>query len=372
MNAKVSLVKCKNYEPSLVFDATRKSIDLLGGMASFVTPRSKVLVKPNILMAIEPEAAVDTHPEVVRAVIKLLKELDCQVYLGDGPSVWGNQGENINWVYEKSGMKRIAEEEQTELVSFDKKRWQGKFPITTSLDNCDSFISIPKFKTHSLTILTGAIKNLFGLIPGTFKTELHKNYFDRQDFAKILVDILEVARPALTIVDGITAMEADGPGTGGKLRNQGVLVAGSDCVAIDSVLALIMGIKPNDILTTKEGARRNLGISDINSISVVGESLIDVIESPFILPTPSLSSRIPRPAMELAKKLIKFYPYVERRNCTLCTACIDACPNKAISIRNDKIIINYRKCIACFCCEEACPYSAIKIKKSLAAKMIGL
>ena len=373
MNSKVAIVRCKNYEPPLVQEATRRAIDLLGGITNFIKPQSKVLVKPNLLMAKEPEFGITTHPEVVRSVIKFLKDIECQIYLGDSPSVWGNQIENVDEVYEECGMERIAQEEDIELVKFDKRRMRGsKFPLTSWLDECDYFVSIPKFKTHDLTILTAAIKNLFGLVTGTYKTELHKNYYNKEDFAKILVDIYAEARPALTIVDAIVAMEGDGPATSGKLRNTGLLLASYDCVALDSILALIMGLLPEDILTTREAAKRGLGIADINSINILGEKLEDVIEEPFKLPSTSIKKKIPRPIIEIAKKFIRFYPKVEYGNCNLCGACVDACPNKAISIKSNRIIIDYSKCISCFCCQEACPNSAIKVKKSMVAKLVGL
>jgi len=372
MNAKVSIVNCKSYDPLLVLEATKKAINLIGGIANFVKPETKVLVKPNLLMAKEPESGVDTHPEVVRAVIKVLKDIDCKIFVGDGPSVWGNQIDNVDEVYTRSGIKRVCQEEGVTLVEFDKRRWRGKFPLTTWLDNCDYLVSIPKFKTHDLTVLTGAIKNLFGLVSGTYKTELHKNYFNVSDFAKILVDIFQEAKPNLTIVDGIVAMEGDGPATSGKLRNLNLLLAGTDCVAIDSVMALIMGLEPLDILTTKEAAERGLGIADINSIEIRGEKLEEVINRSFLLPTTSIKKKIPRPIINLAKKLIKYYPCVEHDNCTRCAACIQACPNKIISMKNNRIVFDYSKCIFCFCCQEACPASAIKVKKSILAKIMGL
>jgi len=372
MNSKVAIVKCKNYDPSLVQWAVKKAIELLGGITGYIKPQSKVLVKPNLLLAKEPEAGITTHPEVMRAVIKALKEINCKVFFGDGPSVWGYQIKNLDEVYARSGMKRICQEEDIELVKFDKRRWRGKFPLTTWLDDCDHLVSVPKFKTHDLTILTGAIKNLYGLVSGTYKTELHKNYSDKVDFANILVDIYEQAKPALNIVDGIVAMEGDGPATSGKLRNLSLLLASPDAVALDSVLALIMGLEPCDILSTKVAAQRQLGVADINSIQICGERLEDVIDEPFKLPSTSLKSKIPRPIIEIAKKLIRFYPKIDYNNCTLCAACVGACPGKVISIKSNRLTIDYSGCISCFCCQEACPYSAIKVKKSIVAKMVGL
>ncbi|MCU0652555.1 MAG: DUF362 domain-containing protein, partial [Candidatus Omnitrophica bacterium] len=276
MNSEISLVKCNSYEFSLVSASIRRAVDLLGGIEKFVQPASKVLVKPNLLMAKEPEFGITTHPEVVRAVIKILKEINCKVIVGDGPSVWGGFVENVEEVYAKTGIKKVCLEEQVELVEFDKRRMREKFPLTTWLDECDYFINLAKFKTHELTLLTGGVKNLFGLVSGTFKTELHKNYFDPEDFARVVVDIYAEAKPNLTIIDGILAMEGDGPATSGKLRKANVLLAGSDCVALDSVLASIMGIQPKDVLTTKIASQRGLGEANINAISILGEQLKDV------------------------------------------------------------------------------------------------
>lgn len=371
MSPKVSIVRCKSYDPALVLAAAKKAVDLIGGITSFIKPQSKVLVKPNLLMAKGPEFGIDTHPEVVRAVVKILKEINCKIFVGDGPNVWGNQVQDVDEVYENSGMKKVCREEGVELVKFNKRRWRTNFPLTTWLDECEYLVSLPKFKTHDFTILTGAVKNLFGLVPGTYKIELHKKYATPQNFAKILVDIYEETKPALTLIDSVMAMEGDGPGTSGKVRDMGLLLAGADAVALDSILALMMGLLPQDILTTKEATQRKLGISDVNSLQIYGERLEEVIEGPFKLPSTSFKRNIPRPIIEIARKLIRFYPEIKENNCILCGACVDACPNKAISINSKRTVIDYAKCISCFCCQEACPNSAIKVKKSILAKIIG-
>lgn len=372
VKTRVSLLKCSSYEPRLVQATVKKAIDLLGGINTFIKPQSRVLVKPNLLLAKEPEFGIVTHPEVVRAVVKILKEINCKIFIGDGPSVWGEQIENVDNVYEKTGIKKIAQEEGIELVKFEKRRWREKFPLTQWLDECDYLINIPKFKTHNFTVLTGAIKNLFGLVCGTYKTELHKQYFKVDDFCKMLVDIYQEARPQLNILDGIVAMEGEGPGTSGKLRKLNLLMASDDAVAVDSLMARIMGIEPLDILTTREAALRGLGIADINSIVILGEKLEAVIGQPFLLPSTSMIRRVPRPIINIAKKMIRYYPYVEFDKCISCAACVQACPNKVIRMKDKRIIFNYSNCIACFCCQEVCPVSAIKVRKSIFAKLIGL
>ncbi|MCM8789887.1 MAG: DUF362 domain-containing protein, partial [Candidatus Omnitrophica bacterium] len=370
----VSIIKCASYDTSLVGEAVRKSVELLGGIERFIKPASKVLIKPNLLMAKEPESGIITHPEVVRAVIRILKSINCKVFLGDGPSVWGSQIENVGEVYRRSGIERICREEDVCLVIFDKRRMRrNKFPMTTWLDECDYLVNVPKFKTHEFTLLTGAIKNLFGLVSGIFKMELHKRYFEVQDFCSVLVDVLEEARPALTIVDGIIAMEGDGPATAGKLRNLNLILTGNDCVSLDAVMAYIMGLEPTRVLTTAEAARRKLGVADIKSILTLGEKLNDIKGRPFLLPSTSpIRKKIPKPVINLVKQLIKYYPYIKQKNCVSCSICIQSCPTGAMTIQKKRIIFDYSKCIFCFCCQEVCPYSAIRVKKSLLAKLMGL
>jgi len=372
VNSKIAITKCPSYESKLVQDSVKQAVNLLGGINNFIKPGSRVLVKPNLLMGVAPETGVCAHPEVIRAVIKILKEINCKISLGDSPSVWGKYIENVDNVYELSGVKKICQEEGVELIKLENRRMHGKFILTTAIDNCDYIVSIPKFKTHGLTVLTGAVKNLFGLVSGTYKSELHKKYFAADDFAGMLVDIYEKVKPALTIIDGIMALEGDGPGTSGKPRQLNLLFASSDGVALDAAMAKIMGIKPLDVPTNRIAHKRGLGEIDFDKIEVKGESLEDVTGEPFLLPASSMVKKIPRPIVNLVKSLIKMRPYVLHDKCIRCEACVKVCPSKVIRFEGQRITFDYSGCIACFCCQEVCPKAAIKVKKSLLARLIGL
>jgi len=278
----------------------------------------------------------------------------------------------VDEVYEVTGIKKVADDEGVQLVNFDKRRMRDKFPLTAWLDECDYLVNLPKFKTHEFTLMTGAIKNLFGLVSGTYKTELHKNYFKPPEFAKILVDIYQEARPALTIIDGVLAMEGDGPGSSGRPRQLNLLLAGSDCVALDTVMAKIMGIKDQEVLSTKEAFLRGLGEGRLSRIKIAGED-IDKLDIPaFILPQTTKAGNLPDAVKIILKSLIKYYPYSLRLKCTRCGHCVNICPRKCIALKKRGIVFNYKQCIACFCCQESCPEAAIGLKKSVLAKLIGL
>ena len=373
MSSEIALVKCEDYSSHLVQAKTRQALDLLGGIEKFIKPGSKVLINPNLLTTKEPETAIDTHPEVVRAVIRILKEINCCVYVGDSPSAFHAESTEVEEVWEKSGIKKIAEEEDVQLVKFTNSRWQKIFPLTTWLDEVDYFISVPKFKTHNLTVLTGAIKNIYGLIPGVYKLELHRRYYKPEDFASMLIDLYQITPPTLTIVDGIFALEGEGPASKGKIRKLGMLCAGTDCVAIDSILAEIMGIKPQDILTTKEAARRNLGKTRVEDMRILGEKLDTFKAKPFEVPATFFrNTHFQVLLTKLFVTLVRFLPQIDAKICNRCGACIKVCPQNVMSERGQKVVINYFGCIACFCCQEICPNAAIGIKKSLVARILKL
>ena len=375
MKSEVSLIRCKTYEPNGLFEKVKEAVELIGGIEKFVKPGSKVLLKPNLLMAANPESAITTHPEFARAVIKILKSIGCKIYLGDGPSVFGSQMENIIKVYEQTGIQKMAEEEAVELVTFDKRYMNGYFPLAQYVKDCDYVLSIPKFKTHEYMILTGAVKNLFGLIPGTFKLECHKNFHQPERFAEMLLDVYAAVKPALSIVDGITGMEGNGPATSGTKRDFALILAGQDAIAIDSVLARIMNIKPDFIYTIKEARKRGIGNIDLNNIEIKGEDLSSCVFKDFKLPETSLKQSIirnlPGPVANILKKLLTFHPRIDSDVCRLCEACVKNCPQKTMTNKDGKIVIDYSQCISCFCCREVCPHKAIGIKKSLLARMLG-
>lgn len=363
---KVSIVRCEYYDTDKVFDAVKKSVDLIGGIGAFVKPGMKVLLKPNLLSARIPEDAVDTHPEVVRAVVRLVKGAGGVPFIGDSP---GGYVKNIDELFERSGIKRVAEEEGVELERFTASRFVSGIPIARQIFDSDRVISIPKFKTHSITVLTAAIKNMFGTVVGLYKAECHSRAPKEEDFARIISNIYSLKKPHLTVVDGIMAMEGDGPSSG-AIRKMNLIMAGEDAVAIDSCLAKIMGVEPLDILVTKEAYRSKLGEADLSKIEILGDRLDSFIAKDFKLPQTTPLKYLPKGVMDYVASLIRFKPYINIEACKRCNLCKIACPVNCIKIEKDHCAIDYKKCVRCLCCHEVCPYRAISIKRNVLTKMV--
>jgi uncharacterized protein (DUF362 family)/Pyruvate/2-oxoacid:ferredoxin oxidoreductase delta subunit len=363
----VSIVNAKNYNSDELILKVSEAIDLLGGIEKFIQPEKKVLIKPNLLSTYKPEQAITTHPEFVRAVIHILKKIDCEIFLGDSPSAWVGKISDINTVYKTTGMYDLCKQEDVNLVRFEEAFFIGEIPITCWAKECDYIISLPKFKTHDLTVLTGAVKNLFGLIPGMFKAELHRRYPHPDDFSKILIKIATNIKPTLSIVDGVVALEGEGPATAGVTRNLGLILAGADTFALDIIMARIMGLAPEDIPTIKQA-----GDIVAKDIEIKGEDIFKKKIERFKLPSPSITKRMPRVFFPIARKIFYFNITVKKDKCISCGRCLKVCPAGAVII-NDKqprAFINQKKCIQCFCCREVCPVNAIDIKKSFGFRIL--
>ncbi|MFH1996138.1 MAG: DUF362 domain-containing protein [Candidatus Omnitrophota bacterium] len=364
----VAVVQCTEYDPEKVLRAVRRSIDLLGGMDRFVKSGQKVFIKPNLLSARKPEEGVDTHPSVVRAVVKLVKEAGAKAMIGDSPGGFIDN-EYIDKVFEVSGMKALAKEERVDCARLTESVSVKGYPISKLILESDLIISVPKFKTHDLMTLTLGVKNLYGAVTGPHKVHLHLGAPKPEDFANIVVDIFEIAKPALTILDGIVAMEGGGPAAG-PLKKMGCIASSADAVALDAVISSMVGLKPLDVPSTKAAFERGLGEADINKIKVVGDGLKEFSGKNFKLPTVQLLKRAPRALSKILVSLVKFYPDIGQQLCKKCGMCEKSCPAKAISVKNKQYVIDRSLCIKCFCCREVCRYNAIDLKKNIFAKML--
>ncbi|MFC1907626.1 DUF362 domain-containing protein, partial [Chloroflexota bacterium] len=257
----VALVQCDTYDDEEVNSAIETGFQLLGGASDFFKADERIVIKPNVLLGTSPQKCVTTHPSVFVAVGKLLKNAGAEVYYGDSPSFG-----KCEWHVQRANLKQAADETGMKLADFDRGASIGhqdallnkRFVIANGVLEADGMVNISKLKTHPLTRLTGAVKNQFGCIPGTLKSQYHLKMPDPHDFATMLVDLNTLIKARLYIMDGIMAMEGNGP-MGGKPKKLGVLLFSRDPVALDSIACKIIDLKPEFVPTSKPGEKAGLG-----------------------------------------------------------------------------------------------------------------
>ncbi len=368
---KVAVVSCKSYETEILSEKIRQTIELLGGLEKFIKPGMKVLLKPNLISAKAPERAITTHPEIVAAVAREVRKIGAEPFVGDSP---GGAKRNLERVWTNTGMKAVCQREGLELTNFEasgivERRCNGRnYYLAKAALDADFIISLPKLKTHVLTMMTGAVKNVYGFIPGFRKGNYHKEFPKPHEFSEIVVDILSLKMPGLTIMDGILAMEGDGPSSGNPKRTN-LLLASKDPVALDAVAAKIIGLNPYQVPTTRIASEAGLGIGWLEAIDVVGERLDDVKPNSFQLTSNRKFEMIPEVMWKLLSPLVWIRPAVLAKSCSKCQTCVDSCPTGAVRLTAEKNpIFDYDLCISCWCCHELCPEKAVFINKSFLAK----
>jgi uncharacterized protein (DUF362 family)/Pyruvate/2-oxoacid:ferredoxin oxidoreductase delta subunit len=297
----------------------------------------------------------------VQAVVQILKNIGLEVAIADIPGEHKLEA-NLEKVYNVTGMLDVARKEGIRLLTETKFIEQDGVIFSSWVREFDYLVSLPKFKTHSLMTLTGAVKNVFGLTPRLYRVNLHKKFVRQDDFAKMLLDVYRKCKPTISFVDGIVAMEGNGPAYSGILKNVGLVATSTDALALDSILTYIMGLKPQDIATNREGKLQDLGVTDLEEIEVLGDRLEGFRTSDFELPPMHLLNRLPKSTLKFLNRLAEFRPKVDRPKCNGCRVCIENCPLLAIELKDKKAKIDYQKCVNCFCCLEVCPIGAMKTK----------
>ena len=365
-SVQVSIVKCKDYEQNLVYQKVKEAVDLLGGMENFVAPGQKVLLKPNLVAGRPPDKCVTTHPSVVRAVALLVSEAGATPLIGDSPQLGA-----VEKVINKCGIEDVARELGVDIVDFEPVTVQnpgGKifksFTVGKIIKEVDGVINIPKLKTHALTVLTLAVKNLFGCIPGARKAQWHVKTHEAgiEYFAQAILDLHYFVNPVLNIVDGVMGMEGMGPGFGDP-RHLGFLVAGPDGVAVDRIICELLSIRVNRIPILTVALREGYGVGKLEDIHVVGEKVEDLRVSDFKLPR---GEDLPTKIIGIFKKPLKAYltthPVIKQEQCAACELCCKACPLHCIAAEEGALKIDEDSCIQCLCCIEICPNGAIDLK----------
>jgi len=370
----VAIVNCSSYNEKQVFDAVNKGIELLGGIKSVFPQEKRILLKPNLLLGIAPEVGATTHPSVFSAVAKVLKQRGFPLVYGDTPGFG-----SVESVCKKSGIAHAAAGLNIPLAEFKKGREvvfengiQNKvFFIAEGVLDSECIVNIPKMKTHGLTTMTGAIKNMFGIIPGLRKAAFHARLQDAKAFSRMLIDLNRFITPALTIMDAVYGMEGNGP-SHGDLVHTGLLLFSRDPVALDATACRIMGINPERLYFLKHAEKIGLGAIAEDAIIIRGVPLAECLGKKYKLPpTNKWEKGIPI-LQKYAKKYLIPRPIILNDLCTKCGICIKVCPVRPKALKRGKTSIpsyNYELCIRCYCCQEMCPTGAITIKIPLLGRL---
>lgn len=384
MNSKVVLVRCDSYDEELVYSRLRAGIACLGGLSAFIRPEEKVLLKLNLVRDADVERAVTVHPAVAVQLARIFSEDGyTHVKAGDSPGFGRGMAimKNLGILdgLKKYGAEPAAFDEAVRVENPDGIHAK-QFMMAGDVVEADALVSVCKMKTHALEHLTGAVKNQYGCIEGANKAAGHTKYPSAESMARMLVDLNMYVKPRLYIMDGIMAMEGNGP-TSGDPTPMHTLLLSQDPVALDSVFAALVHVDPEIIPTETAGEMMGLGTYHFDQIDVLA---VDPAEqAPYVRMTPQeAAERYGNPDfnvirgrgkvhgwMGLATHLRIFSPkpHIDASRCVKCGICVKSCPveGKAIHFsegRQNPPVYNYRKCIRCFCCQEMCPHKAIYTK----------
>lgn len=368
--SKVIIKDCGEYNLDLLENQINDGIELLGGWRKFVLPEMKVLLKVNLIGPKTSDTAAITHSEFVRALTRILKRLGCTVWIGDssGGAIAGIAPTTQSMVV--SGLDAVAKEEGAVIKNFDKEGvvkvetpsgYGGEMYIAKPMFEADFIINLPKLKTHSAGIYTGAVKNLFGCIPGLKKAVYHRMAPNPKDLGMVIADIHKSVKVGLHIMDGVTAMQGEGP-TAGDVYHAGKILFSTDPLALDTVAASMLDMEIDDIPILISARERNLGESVLSKIEVGGDYNLPPKLKGFKYPK-KFRSRKQGNYSALVKVIdfLKTRPKIDIKQCKHCNMCVESCPVQAINQETKEI--NYESCIECMCCHELCLHKAVELRK---------
>lgn len=371
--SRVSIVRCPGYEINALSAALTATFDNLGGLKKYIKPGMKVVLKPNLVMKKRPEEAATTHPALVYILASMIQEAGGIVTIAESPG--GPHTEAVlRGVYSVCGMQKVATETGLRLnydlsytdVDNPSGKYLKKVTVIKPLLEADLVINLPKLKTHGQMVYTGAVKNMFGAVPGGLKAEYHMKMAKYDEFANTLIDIFLAVKPALNIMDAVIGMDGRGP-TAGNPKQIGLILAGEDAFALDLAALSIINLKPGDVPVIRQAIARGLCPGDLKEVELVGEAIKDVKVRDFVVPGLNSLKDVPffnSGVLKAFGDMLKPRPVFMHNLCIGCSECARSCPAHIIEMKNKKPRADLSKCIRCFCCQELCPAKAITIKGS--------
>lgn len=363
-----SLAHCGSYQITAVRQAVKKLFEPWGGIGYFIKDGQRVLLKPNLLAAAAPNEAVTTHPVVVKILTETVQQLGCQVYIGDSP---GSDSEQ--YTHRVTGIQDVADKTGANIIYFDHFEDQdtdakNELKITDALKKVDIIINVAKLKTHSLTGLTGAVKNVFGCVAGRHKGRMHFNYPLPIDFSRKLIDVYLAVKPQLSIIDAVIGMEGIGPRRG-KPKHLGLLMASENAVALDRVAAYLTGFSSDQVTTNIAAKERNLLGTELSEIDIRGGDPEQFRAADFdrgVVTGGKVLNLLTRFPVKLISNLFETkrpYPIILKENCNSCGGCSDGCPPQIIQMKENIPDLDLERCIRCYCCLELCPTGAVTLQR---------
>jgi len=345
------------------YETARKAVDRAFELFPVAVAGRRVLIKPNVLRASEAREGIVTHPAVLRAVVEKVEETGpAALIVGDNPGLF-NYGDNEN-CFEKTGLmeaakgyyRNIGNDSQRVPFNADYTPWVS---VSRAVLDADVLISLPKFKTHGLTIVTGAIKNSYGYLPGAQKARLHKAAGSPERFHELIVEVFRLRVPDLFIVDAVTGMEGNGPASP-DLREIGLIMASDDAVAMDAVMATMMGLEPDRLRFLRMAQELGLGSYDVDKMEIIGD--LKILPDFKLPPSGGEAVSQNRAIQEMMRSRTLLRPQADPDLCTACGNCIDQCPVTALSMDRALPRVDPDTCITCFCCQEICPEKAMTLR----------
>ena len=381
--SKVIAIPCDSYDEEKVYKCIKTGLLQLGGFESIVGAEEKILVKPNLLSASVPDKAIATHPSVLKGVLRLLNERGCtDVKIGDSPGHGSCEGalKTLGLKEDEIYGARFTPMSENVHVDFPEGETCKEFDFCKEIVESDAIINVCKMKTHALERITGAVKNVYGFVCGYRKAAGHVKFPNDTVFARMLADIHRCTHPRIHIMDGIMAMEGNGPGAGTPTPMNMILIS-FDPVALDTVFCYLVNLDPELVPTNSQGYRIGIGTDREDEIEII---LCDGQEAK-IIGKQELFDRFGNGAFDVGREkpkntfLMKYSgfmtklarrPVIDTEKCVKCGICVDHCPvpGKAVDFKNGKTappVYDYKKCIRCYCCQEMCPQKAISPKKGL-------
>jgi uncharacterized protein (DUF362 family) len=381
MPYQVAIAGCTTYDDEEVRAAVEAAVQPQGGLERFVWPGQRVLLKLNLLSAHPSERAVTTHPAIVKAVVRMVQARGATAIVGDSPGGILTDAQyrallettGIRQVIEETGCEWLNFDAETTEVTADRARVFKRLTAVKAPFDADVIIGLPKLKTHQFMYYTGAVKLLYGFLPGLVKAEYHLHAGRSQDtFAELLLDIHDTFPPALTIMDAVVGMEGNGP-TYGTPRQVGLILASASCPALDFVMTHLIGLNPPVVPTVRAALRRGNGPARLEEIEIFGEDPEAMRVSDFqqarTLRAGTGSARL----APWSSWLFAAWPEIDVSACKFCGKCAESCPPESIIHRKGELPrIELAACLRCYCCHELCPHGAIRIAGPRMRFPIGL